>query len=61
MTNAEKFKEIFGIPMDSNLEISGEICRIINCSNILACGLCPIEKNRLDACDFWERKYEERK
>ena len=58
MTNAEKFKEVFGIPMDDELEITGSICTIIDCSQFESCSQCPIDKEGLVDYDFWEREYE---
>ena len=57
MTNEEKFKEVFGIPMDSDLHLVGDICSIIDCPNIKSCYQCPINKRGLDDYDFWESEY----
>ena len=55
MTNAEKFKEVFGIELDleSMDELNICFCDMIDhefCAD-LNCNKCPVE-------DFWRKKYE---
>jgi len=57
MTNWEKFKEVFGIPADSELEAEREICPILDCTSIEWCAECPVDKLHLNDADFWEREY----
>lgn len=58
MTNWEKFKEVFGIPEDSEIKVEGDICNIIDCTGIFSCTQCPIEKAHMNNFDFWESEYE---
>jgi len=59
MTNWEKFKEVFGIPMDSKIEPMGVVCNIVDCSGI-KCDECPIQHYGMTVLYFWEREYEEK-
>jgi hypothetical protein len=61
MTNSEKIKEVFGIPMDSKIEIDGWFCNIIDCTGILNCSECLIHKIGIDKLDFWDEEYEQLK
>ncbi len=50
MTNAEKFKEVFGIEIDETPVDPCDMFHHSICMNH-GCGDCP-------ACHFWEKKYE---
>lgn len=59
MTRAEKFKEVFGLSVDPNMD-----CGFFDCSDKDDCNGCPVQKtmqdienNRNPVKDWWNEEY----
>lgn len=60
MTNWEKFKEVFGIPTDNEVEPMDRICEILDCGAMEKCTECPFSELDMDSPSFWDDEYVER-
>lgn len=57
MTNWDKFKEVFGIPENSEVEPMEIVCGFVKCVSGL-CTECPIYKANMHGLHFWKEEYE---
>lgn len=51
MTNAEKFRKVFGLP--SGIEPLPYVCDIVECEKV-KCGDCPMYEEDIG---FWDKEY----
>lgn len=60
MTNWEKFKEVFGIPQGTPIDVNERICEILDCGLMEKCTECPFSELDMDSPFFWDDEYVER-